>query len=52
MIDCSGPLYAENEIELSWPIWLGTIYDKDQTRQWLIMYVYIKIEIELSRPIK
>lgn len=33
MINHIGPLYVENEIELWWPIWRGTIYDKDQTRQ-------------------
>lgn len=37
MTDHTSPIYAKNENELSWPIWQGTIYDKDQTegqRDW------------------
>ena len=30
----TGPLYAENENELSWLIRQGTVYDKDQTEKW------------------
>ena len=28
-----GPLYAENENELSWLIRQGTVYDEDQTKK-------------------
>lgn len=30
MIDCIGVVHAENETELSWSIWPGVLYDKNQ----------------------
>ena len=33
VIDRIGAIYAENETELSWPIRLSVVYDKNQTRQ-------------------
>ena len=27
--DRTSPLYNKNETELLWPIWQGTVYDKD-----------------------
>ena len=34
MIDSIGAVYIEKEIELSWSIWLGVVYDENQTGKW------------------
>ena len=33
MTDHIGMVYAENDIELSWLIRLGAVYDENQTKQ-------------------
>lgn len=33
MTDYTIPVYTKNEIELSWQIEMGTVYDKNQTGQ-------------------
>ena len=30
VVNHMGPVYAEKEIELSWLIWQGMVYDEDQ----------------------
>ena len=40
MIDCTSAVYVENEIKLSWPIWSGVVWDKqDMTTMWLNVQV-------------
>lgn len=34
IIDCKGGGYVEKEIEQSWPIRQGAIYDKNDIEQW------------------
>ena len=34
VIDCTGVVYIENDIELSWPIGSSVICDKNQIEQW------------------
>lgn len=41
MTDCIGVVYIETKIELSWPIYLGTVCDENQTTQqhdWLYRF--------------
>ena len=33
MTDCIDLIYVKIEIEMSEPIWLGAVYDENQTRQ-------------------
>ena len=49
MTDYTIPVYTKNEIELSWQIEMGTVYDKNIINR--ISLVYSDIEIELSGPI-
>ena len=46
-------LYIENEIELSWPIEPGVVYDKNEIGQWhdRIGMIYIENDTRLSTPI-
>ena len=34
VIDRTGVIYAENKIELSWPIRSSAFYDENKTGQW------------------
>ena len=33
LIDHTGMLYAKNDIELLWPIWLSAVHEENKTRQ-------------------
>lgn len=51
MTDRTGTVYVENEIELSWPIGSGVVYDEKQQENNVIDHngeVYTKNDIEVS----
>ena len=55
MTNFIGVVYVKTEIELLGPIWLGAVYEKNQTGHDVtdcIGVVYAETEIELSRPIE
>lgn len=55
VIDCIGPLHAENEIELLWPNWSSTVIMKTRQGNDVIdrtSAIYVEIKIEQSWSIR